>query len=321
MKDKPKISEIINKHLKKSPFKDEIKVSENDIDFHNNRKYIHWQVALKGSQLDYEVVDNNKFAELLNRKLKIDRKQDKGTFYHFSCYNIAQKMLTKKEIQLSSLTSQFSNDSAELIEFIHRYLNATYPNPQSLLDISSNIFVFCFTRHFRNEKFWSDYANEDTGICLGFRLKDINLELAHLFDFVDIFYDDGYSFDFINDIQRELDFYYEKKLFIGGLNRFARNYKRQRYAWESETRLIFDIDENKRLLDFYEQMRCCEPKHDLMRYFKIIKDDDREYIQLNFINEFFTLELDEVIFGKKVSQSQIDEIEAFVNEDVHCWQR
>lgn len=148
MKDELKISEIINRHLNKSPYKDLIEVNEKDIEFDKDNQYINWKFNSKRINGRCKLRKEDKIGNLFTKKLKIDRKNDQSTFYHFKCYDIALSIIKNREIQLSSLTAQFSNDSAEFHEFIHRYGNQTYPDLQSLNEIPNNIFVFCFTELF-----------------------------------------------------------------------------------------------------------------------------------------------------------------------------
>ena len=63
-----------------------------------------------------------------------------------------------------------------------------------------NIFILCFTKNGNKERFWKEYVNNDSGVCLVFRLLNFDPQFAELYNFRDVSYDNGYRFDFINHI-------------------------------------------------------------------------------------------------------------------------
>ncbi len=167
------IADIISKHIENSPYRNLINVSEDDIDYNLNNQFINWKINVIGKHLNYSVKSEDKIADLITKDLKIERKNDRGTFYHFKKLELAYKILKSKELQLSSLNSHIGNDSAEYTEFLQRYSNPT-TDLQSAINAKNEIFILCFTKHFRNNKFWMNYANDGYGICMGFQIEKVN---------------------------------------------------------------------------------------------------------------------------------------------------
>lgn len=318
------IAEIINKHIENSPFKNLIKVTENHIHHNEEDKYINWEISITGQPFKYQIGFNDKLADLLTKKLTKSRLYDFGTFYHFKNYDRAVQIIQDKEIQLTALNSHITNDSAEYSEFIRRYSHDPVFDNDFIKTARENVFIFCFTKHFRNERFWNEYAKNNSGLCIGFRFEEINENTAELFSLVDVIYDDGYNFDFINDIQRELLHRFDKYLLIGGLNRFAKYYKRKRYSWESETRLIFDFNENNKLQKLLNGDSILGggkmPELDLTNYLQINQESNRRFVKIKFNNTFFKLKVTELIMGSNVTSTQKDELSELVDDDVHLWQ-
>jgi len=310
------IAEIINKHLENSPFQNLISVNENHINYNEEDAAINWKISVTGNQLKYSIGSNEKLTK--------SRLYDSGTFYHFKNYTRALQVIKDKEIQLTALNSHISNDSAEYSEFIRRYGHNPVFNNDFIETARKNIFIYCFTKHFRNERFWNEYAKNHIGICIGFRFENFNPDLIDLFSFVDVIYDDGYNFDFINDIQRELLYKFNKHLSIGGLNRFAKYYKRKRYSWESETRLVFDLNENNELQKLLKGDSKFGggkiPEIDLNNFINVTQEDNRRFVTLKFNNQFFNLKISEIILGSEVNSNQSEELSKLVSDDVHLWQ-
>ena len=118
------------------------------------------------------------------------------------------------------------------------------------------------------------------------------------YEFRDIAYDDGYTYDFINDIRSGFLKCFEKELFIDGVTKFAQFYKRGKYSWESESRLCFDYC----MYNYSAIFPVCKDMSDG----KI----EREYIVVPLANCFWSLNIEEIICGKNVTQDQIREIKS-----------
>ena len=319
MSENIEIAKIINKHIDKSKFKDSLLISSDDINFDTSNEVIDWNIGVKGNHFKYSVYSKDKIAFLLTKLLATERKSDFGTFFHFIKLKHALAILENNEIQLSSLSSLTENDSAEYSEFLSRYNYNPAFNDVHISNAKDSIYVFCLTKEFRNQKFWNEYLKDTPGVCIGFRFEKYNIDLFDFFEFIDVIYDDGYSFDFLNDIQREIKNKFNKRLYIGGMNRIARHYKRNKYSWESETRLIFDFFENK-MLHQSPYFKGITGK-DLNQYLKPEFDevDKRFFLRINLDNPFFKINISEIICGKEINDDQIITIKSMLSKNVKVW--
>ncbi|WPV01648.1 hypothetical protein SNE26_07660 [Mucilaginibacter sp. cycad4] len=328
IKEQQEIAEIINSNIKSAEFDfkfDEVKPS--DIRFHNKYDVKNVLVFEEGKNPITQIFD----------KLSKNRVGDYGRFHHFKSAHIALDIIKNQSIQVSSLFSNDSNDFAEYTEFYKRiglfhplvpedfqkkaFNNNINPKDTRPSDVERNhIFVLCFTQDNHNEKFWKNYANEDHGVAIGFRFSNFNNEGLRLFDFRDVFYDRGYSFDFYNAIEYQLR-KYNKMFFSDGVDRFSKFYKRARYNWENETRLCFHYDAPNMVgLNGF-----------LDRTFPIQTDSKsgRKFIDLPLTgnsveNPFFELEIVEVVCGKFVGQGMVDQLKDALKQSfpsADFWQR
>ncbi len=289
-----------------------------------------------GGLIKWADSNNNPVSKAFNQMAK-NRITDKGQFFHFKSLTIAQLIIANKSIQISNLLSNEQNDFAEYSEFFKRLglFNQLMPkdycqqlqtqnfNPASLSPMDEqreNILILCFSKEGHKEEFWTSYANNDTGVCLSFRFKDyIDTEILN-YDFRDICYDNGYRFDFINHINYHFRKEFDRLLFVEGISKFSKFYKRGKYEWENETRLSFNYDFSTFGLGNH-----------LNTIFPIQQDStaNRKYINLPLegnttINPFFTLTIDEVICGKNLSQTDFSALETALNAnfpDAKIWQR
>ena len=249
--------------------------------------------------------------------IKRDRKYDYGQFYHFKPFNRAYNIIHDGKIQLTALSNHSDKDLVEYSEFLNRYCHNPLLNDQHIDDAKKDIYIFCFTKHFRNERFWEEYAKELTGICLVFRFTNFKELLNPLYCLVDVAYDNENIFDFINHIQDEIFDKFGKHIFIGADRSFARHFKRARYSWESEIRMIFDFHENEKLLNSQFSVNGIN----LNNYIKkeIDNKTNRRYIRLPFKNPFFELKIDEIICGKEVTDTKLKEIKRIASDVDFIW--
>ncbi len=319
-KELTRIAEIINNAIAGSEFSS-FGVSEAEID----RMDLFGHLGL----LQFADPETNPITKIY-KELAVQRYGDFGQFYHFKSVPIALDIIRSQSIQVSNLLSNQANDYAEYEEYFRRYgpLHKLIPkdrqsiskddgdgNEYSVVNANGrpideereNIFILCFTKDSRNVRFWKEYVNDDTGLCFAFRFLSFNKDMFRFYDFRDVAYDvDGYRLDFINYINYHLGKEFDRQLLTWGLSRFAKFYKRGKYAWENESRLAFDFpyiqnsfktDPNK-LLPVHT-----DPK------------TGRRFVNLTLLNEwdntkevtktnpFFLLTIDEVIVGKNVSDS------------------
>ncbi|SDJ48075.1 Protein of unknown function [Pedobacter sp. ok626] len=273
-------------------------------------------------------------------KISRNRIRDFGQFHHFKGVKYAKQIIQEKSIQISDLFSNDANDFAEYTEFYKRLglfhlliptdyadqkktgngtVDWTSPTPSDL--DRKRIFVLCFTQDNHNERFWANYAKDDTGVALGFRFSNFNQDKSGLYDFRDVFYDKGYAFDFYNQINYRLKKEFKRQMFITDVVMFSKFYKRGHYNWENETRLCFDYDEvpilNKGVL--------------LSELFPMSTDESsgRNYINLPLkgsetINPLFDLEITELVCGSKVSEQDYQDLKSLLNvnfPDAKIWRR
>lgn len=282
--------------------------------------------------------ENKQYVEWLDgiySKLSVDRLNDKGIFYWFKPFQRAVEILQESRLHLLSLEKQDLNDHSEALEFVQRYEYLPYARSYSGSGFSEkNQFAFggvaCFTRNFRNQQFWDDYAKSDAGVALGIRFIFKNDPLFQGFQpFVlkDIFYDTGYDLDFLNELR-----YLAYKKFNVVLSTIPRSlrwmcyyYKRDKYRWENETRLSFNLDEygnicgllmKKDRRNFIDRM---EGHKIESHYF----DESRPKFltKVHFDNPFFKIEVSEIICGANVTDKQIDELRRLTEGKVLVWRR
>jgi hypothetical protein len=265
-------------------------------------------------------------------RLAQNRQVDKGQFYHFKSVKIALSILQHRALQVSNLFSNRDNDFAEYTELfqrmglLHQLIPTTYLADQTTINSRRDrpidedrdeVLILCLTKEGHKEKFWKEYANNDTGVCLVLRFEDFVRPAAHTYDFRDVYYDKGYDFEFINKVNHHFSQEFGRLLFIDGLTKFARCYKRNRYNWENETRLVFDYHKSATSQEF------------LRKTFKLEVDGDRKYITLPLKgstpnNPLFTITIDELIVGQQVSSSDFDDLKKILHAgypQARIWQR
>ncbi|MBC3540299.1 hypothetical protein ACFSC6_02720 [Rufibacter sediminis] len=151
--------------------------------------------------LYYENTQYIEWLEGVYSKLALERSSDQGVFYWFKPYDRALEILKEEKLHLLSLDKQDLNDHAEALEFTQRYEFFPYSQYYHHSSYGKENFphIACFTKNFRSQKFWDDYANNETGVAFGIRIifKDAGvfggLKPCMLRD---VFYDTGYDFNF-----------------------------------------------------------------------------------------------------------------------------
>jgi len=98
------------------------------------------------------------------------------------------------------------------------------------------IYIYCLTRN-PSDEHWKRYGNNEKNVCIEYNFNPKPNVNDEAFKYGNVYYDKGYDFDFL----REINYYIrtEYGLFFNqnGWTRFALFYKRDRYRWEEETRL------------------------------------------------------------------------------------
>lgn len=234
-----------------------------------------------------------------------ERKQDFGHFYAFKKIEHGLEIITGQKLKLFSLNDQSDNDFAELTEFYHRYTSISELSSSFQANLHKKsrgeIFIFCFTKSFRNEKFWKEYTAGSSGICIGFKFNSFGRTVenpSYEYEFRDIFYDNGYSFDFLNEIQakvwRRLSVIYQIQPIY--TTWFPHFYKRKKYAWEDESRISI----NKASFTSYENHNGKIIENCLIQIQET--QNKKSFIELPFQNQYFSVSVKEVIVGKAVPE-------------------
>ena len=276
----------------------------------------------------------------LFKQLTKNRYKDYGQFHHFKKFEFALNIIKNRSVQVSSLFSNDANDFAEYTELFKRlgmfhpllskdfqkkaWENNIDPNDETPSDSDRrHIFVMCFTQDNHNEKFWKNYANNDHGVAIGFRISDYQEEARKLYDFRDVFYDTGYSFDFFNAINYKIRKEFNKIIFAEGLIMFSKFYKRAKYNWENETRLCFHYDDPK--IPGIPTSKFLETHFPIQEAAGI----DRTFIELPLEgtekeNPLFKISITEVACGKFVSADEFMELKQALSVSyptAFIWQR
>lgn len=232
-----------------------------------------------------------------------DRRYDCRQFYHFKSVERAIDILKTGTVQLTALYYHSENDNEEYSEFFRR-TGHTYPlTTGNVNELKKKSFVLCLTKSACREKFWTRYANDDKGVCLGLRYHVGGRDLQECVDFRDVSYGIGYPFDFIKEIRDRFVREFRKPPFIDGVLKFARFYKRADYSWEDESRISFDYKYE------YSSLLCGSfPIQKVLENGRM-----REYIIVPLKSDYFTLEVSEIICGKQVCNADLSRLLAVSN--------
>ena len=211
-----RMAEIVNSNLKGSEFETVVGTLSPDefseLDFGTF-------VRIKSDYLDVPDTLLNAFSSTAR-----DRKRHPVRFYHFLKYGYALWSVEKKALQLTAMKYFEANDHAEYSEFLRL---CGYCNVR--IDVNKRkLFVLCLTSESESERFWTEYADCDKGVCLCLRLSKVNVKNAEYWDMRDVVYDDGQRFSFIRKIRDAFRREFDRELYIEGVDKFARFYKRQK---------------------------------------------------------------------------------------------
>ena len=292
----------IIKILNKYNLKEKINLTEDLIEIKDNYVKINTRNSTKAFGKYFE-------------ELSINRKNDKGIFFHFMKVKYFRDILESGNIRLYSLSSQ--TDSLEYTEL------KNIIKPQKLFldsgksEAKDNMFIFCFTKNFRNPKFWeSSYGkNEKTGkiekVVIGFRFKKFKEKVFSKLKHV--MYDKENKFNFLKEIQTTLNSKYELYLSFDNIESFVPFFKQEKLQWEDEVRFFYSAD----LFKFYYKFFVGKNKKE----FLIKKDEKKQlYIEIPLKNEFFELEIEEIICGKDIDKKDYQELkEIACDQHIRIW--
>lgn len=305
LKERKLCADLFNSIIEKEcneNFKKQIGIiKENEFNLHISDKLIHIGTNW----------DKNPIYKLFYYLAK-NRYKDEGQFYHFFAKpewvfskskpnfqknrksTIKQNLINNNTIQATSLHSLSSNDHTEYSEFFKR-IDVKYIMDKNFDADKKNKYVFCFTKNWRTERFWREYADDYKGVCVGFRFivkknsPQFNETGIDGILIRDVYYDSGYDFEFINKLRYEFLKHFNKELFLSGSSRFALFYKREKFKWEDETRLLINTSVSNKIF-----------KNNLVGKEEFYGENDQKrfFFNLNTDNCLFKLEITEIIIGK-----------------------
>lgn len=306
--DREKMAAIVNEGLSQVPEAAGITAKNDDFSADDSKNVIYWESEKN------DAMGRDKIKKVL-LSLITSRRSDTGQFYHFKSIEIARQMLQSREIQLTGLGYLDENDRAEFSEFFKRCGFFASLVDNSVEEFKKKIFVFCLTKDSRSQRFWDEYAQGDAGVCLAIRIAKFEASYAPYWQFRDVIYDDGYRFEFINDIQYKIRKAFGKELFMQGTWMFARHYKRDKYSWENEARISLDYV-NGEYSGVLSSM--CAPEATRGATGGV----QREFVRLPFKNRLFEIVVDEVICGKDVTNADMNRLDAICKpQNIRVWRR
>ena len=258
---------------------------------------------------------SNPIYELFHRIAPYRINED-SIFYHFFKkpeYIIKENgtkqkndLLTDKIIQMTSLTSLSKEDAEEYSHFLKR-IDSKFLGAEDFKEDKRSQYVFCLSRNWRKEKekFWEQYGGQHKGVCVGFRFKkkedspQFRENGLNGIAFRDVYYDSdndsNYNLKFINIFKKKLLKKFGKEPLLYGAIEFAKFYKRESCEWENETRLLINTTKKQKGVSLFGN------NLNEIGEEKIEKKDgkDRYYFKLKTKNCLFSLEIVEIIIGKK----------------------
>jgi len=216
-------------------------------------------------------------------------------------------MLKADELHLTNLELNEENDPSEYQEFWLRIGNISQMIPDDYAtnkfwlcncagkipmdDIKQKVYLYCFTNTFNLPRHWMEYADGDAGVCVEYDISITNGRYNDMIKFGRVNYDSGYDFDFIKEICHKI----RRKCSIGfipqGFTNFSKFYKRDKYCWEDETRLVIDLSKNKSVFNMAEQgkggMRFATDRHGNVNEKVLILENNSAQIKWTIRNLFF----------------------------------
>jgi len=317
------ILSIINQSIKEYNLEDKIKINAEDIGINADCIKIKDKRIFQGKNKDGFLVTkinaDRTFENFFEHRSK-DRQNDQGILYSFKKQEFVPELIKKEQMHLRSLNEQLYNDPLEYCDLI----NITNPLVMHIDkdNDKGKIFIYCFTKDFRNKIMWKKYGtnkanNKIENIAIGFRYhkKIDSAGLNKIIELRDVIYNIGNEFDFIRDIQLKLYYRFKRTLFIDSSQYFARFFKREKYSYEDEVRLCIDYNQYENLRELNKFYPGCF-EYDFEKI--ILKEENNILIPLN--NEFFYIEICELICGKDIEDSQYEYLSALAKEkEILIW--
>lgn len=332
LKDRNRVVEIFNIAMSTTPYSQRISIDDVP------EKLIFGHKGLLDLKNYFNQIDPDRMEDPFYQvfsQFSMDKKGEDFSCYHFKRLDRAMQLIETRSIALNTLFSNRDNDYAEFEEFFRRYgplenlIPSTYKRPEpgdisviiprdrKVDELKNQIYVTCFTKCYDNPRFWREYAL-GKGLCFRFRFYgyrndviqnfgELKRNVQHLYQLREVGYDnDGYLYDFLNEINYRLGQEFGLTLFSRGIPIAAQFYKRARYSWEQEIRLAIDLP--------FVQMRYAFP---LENHLKIIQSGDRQLILVPIAepqkSPFFGMELQDVFCSEGLAE--IGLVKKVINEN------
>jgi hypothetical protein len=273
------LSDIVNRYI--APFTDK-RTSASDF-FNGNKLFSLY--GINGMEVFFDVFNGKAPAQKLIPQ----------SLFHYKRFDLAGKFIENDYVTASAL-SNFTDETKkeDVKEYEHFFKTVNIGTDQSSIDKQKDdLFIFCLTDNNCTERFWDEYANKGKGLCLEL---EITYKPGNIwYDLNRICYDndDENKFQFFADMQKKIHETFDKYLSINGLAKFGALYKRNRFAWEQETRLLIHKDNG---------------------IFKITETDNKKYMIIPFNNQLFSIKIKSVTLGNNLSNNQRKEIENLLKE-------
>ncbi len=202
----------------------------------------------------FERTGSSPFDRLLD-SVAYDRRGEHKLLFHFRSPAFAESILSTYRVQISNLASQ--SDDKEFSQFCEEsglwhpqhgfyHLPLDYDGqPEKCLSpegVREQVYGMCFTKKLGNPRFWEDYAEHGTGVCLILEVKDVSADVAgrQFYHLRDVGYTNGQKFSFLKRIQEELLASVGLPLNFLRVPVFAAFTNRDSMSWEEEIRLVID---------------------------------------------------------------------------------
>lgn len=313
--DKKVILEIYNSVLSKYSIPKRFNITEDDIIIENQLVTLkEKQHFIRPEQSINSGNHSTKISNYFDSKSK-NKINDKTDFYHILDIEYAITLLEKKEIQLTAIPYYFGKDPFEYIAYMYLDFN---PNIKlKKIDQSADYyFIFCLTESIKKQKLWNPKNNEKKiAIKLNFEFNWQIKTILPIFQLRNVVYIDN-KLDFIKELQirlkRELNmtFNIKDELIL------ARYFKNSLYKSEKEIRLCFDyqryIDENKRGKELEEVSNQLGYSY---KKIEILNDNKRNYIKMPLNNEYFNLNITQIICSNKIKEEDSYRIERIASNN------
>jgi len=269
-------------------------VTENDIQFFDNNLRVERTNISKDNWKSYEDILSKYIKEKYFFKLP-----ENNVFYHYIKPKYLQKILEKKKIRLYNLTKYLKNGDKQEYQYFLEQINILFPDyKKQIKSIKDNIFIFSMTLNNKSEEHWTGFGQA----CVKFKFKISNNKYG-LFKISNVVYEQELRKLFcLKDILHD-NKSINLKLF--SYNFFSYFFKQSYYKWENEIRFIFDNVSNA-----------------VTRLHLKKKIDERceTYVSFPLKNEFFELEIEEIICGKDIDKKDYQELkEIACDQHIRIW--